>query len=288
MMAGYTLLDLPRPKKGYRPSVDTRRADGVVRFESFERVLKEDALRARLIRRAMKAHPELFGPEAIDLMNQLWKGVRTQVPPPTLASAQFMRIIRNLVIGNVWPWVEDIDLQPAVTATLLPTGMWVPASELPNVDPRKMMARLKSDLHRTGITGEAGYLIAGLNAEFDVRRQGYDFHYHLIAGGWKARSLQKLRDLPKYSDARREPHEVGLNDISRVRISQEWLHSLPNPLTYILQFWCHTVQRRSWRASPSFALNAASSNTAYRNPTTPSGCSGSIAGRYLTSLCSTA
>ena len=113
--------------------------------------------------------------------------------------------------------------------------MWVPAGELQNADPRQMMARLQSDLNRMGITAASGYVLAGLHAEFDVRREGYDFHYHLIAAGEKARLLRKLRKRGKYKARRKQPWEVGLKNCARVRISKKPLFNLPEPITYIAQ-----------------------------------------------------
>jgi hypothetical protein len=117
----------------------------------------------------------------------------------------------------------------------MPTGLWVPASNLGNADPNLMMRRLASDLDRSGITGASGYLLAGLHAEFDIRREGYDFHYHLVAGGGKAKALKNLRRMPKYSAPRTEPWEQGLSERPRVRISRKHLTNLPDPLLYVIQ-----------------------------------------------------
>jgi hypothetical protein len=147
---------------------------------------------------------------------------------------------REIIIGNLWRFIEELDIAPVVTAALLPTRTWVPASDLDGTEPPSMMRRLASDLDRSGVTRADGYLIAGLHAEFDIRREGYDFHYHMVVGGEKAKAIENLRTRPKYSAPRTEPWEQGLKDRPRVRQSRKPLTNMPDPLTYVVQsFYPH-------------------------------------------------
>lgn len=235
-MARLGIKDLPNPKIGFQPSRDTRRADGKVKFETVRNGRDEDAARARLMRKAIKKHSNKFYRSVVmDLKRRMVEGSKTGVPHASLASSLNMRMWRAVIIGNLWPLVEDDDLAPAVTATLIPRGLWVSASKLKNANPQAMMRRLRSDCDRTGIAQAKGYLFAGLHAEFDVRREGYDFHYHVVAGGEKAEAIENLRSMPKYSALRTEPCEKGLPNRPRVRKSRIPLYNMPDPLTYVLQ-----------------------------------------------------
>jgi len=236
-MAGYRIKDLPKPKKGYRVGRDTRRADGKISFESKRQCRCEDAQREKLILSSIRRYPDAINvDEALDLAGDMDSAaLEDRLVLLTMASSLYMRKMRSLVIGNLWPLVENLRLAPARTATLLPTGMWVPASDLDRVDPNRLMHRLRRDCQRVGIDKASGYLIAVLHAEFDVRREGYDFHYHLVAGGEKAWLLERLRCLKKYSAPRSEPWEQGMPDRPRVWVSSKPLNNLPDPLTYILK-----------------------------------------------------
>lgn len=236
-MAAPTLLDLPDPEEPFRPRFDTRRPDGVVIFPSEETSWKELKSRIVMVEQYLRNYPDLPNIEARELLRQLKKGVAAQVPSPTAACPVFTDEFRHRVVGNLWPHVEDELAGIVVTATLMPTGLWVPAGQLQHQIPKLMMRRLCSDLDRVGVTAQTGFVMAGLHAEFDERREGYDFHYHLVAGGWKARALEGLRDRPKYSVGRSEPHEMGMVDRPRVRVSKQVLTNLPDPLTYAIQYW---------------------------------------------------
>ncbi|WP_156405487.1 hypothetical protein [Sphingomonas sp. Root710] len=190
-----------------------------------------------MVEQYLRNYPDLPNLDARELLRRLKKGVATQVPSPTAACPVFTDELRHRVVGNLWPHVEDELAGIVVTATLMPTGLWVPAGQLQHQIPRLMMRRLCSDFDRVGVTTQTGFVMAGLHAEFDERREGYDFHYHLVAGGWKARALEALRDRPKYSVGRSEPHEMGMADRPRVRISKQVLTNLPDPLTYSIQYW---------------------------------------------------
>ena len=114
--------------------------------------------------------------------------------------------------------------------------MWVPADQLGNTEPPSFMTRLRGDFDRAGVRSAGGWLLAGLHAEFDIRREGYDFHYHCIGAGEKIAAIDEgLRGLPKYQQGQPEPHEVGLPEHPRVRISRAPLYNLPDPLTYVVQ-----------------------------------------------------
>lgn len=234
-MAGIKYENMPRPKQPFRPDRDTRSVDGKVTFDTFSSKLKEDADRAALIMKTIDQYPGLFGDEAIDLANRLVRGVETHNPPATPASSLFMRNVRISVIGNLWRLVEDEALQPAVTATLQPAEMWVPADELMAVNPNTFMRRLRADLYRAGFGRMHGYLLVGLHSEFDVNRGGYDFHYHLAAGGEMATAIDNLRSVRRFQAGRIEPHERDLPQSTRIMVSREQLYNLPSPLTYILQ-----------------------------------------------------
>ena len=201
--------NMPLPKAPFRPDRDTRREDGKIVFQTLSFSLNEDAKRISLVGQSIESYPGLFGDDAIDLMNRLNEGVETHVPPPTMASHLFSRGACARIVGNLWPVVEDEQLAPAVVATLRPTDMWVPTSELNDTSPKVMMRRLEGDLHRAGFTKLKGYLLAQLHAEFDVNRDGYDFHYHLVAGGEMAQAIDKLRAVRRFKPRSRATARSG-------------------------------------------------------------------------------
>ena len=255
-MAGLGLQHLPAPKRGYRPIKDTRRPDDKVDFESKGFSKRQDQLRSHRLFQSLEDLPVREHGQAVDLAQRLREGVEGNSPPRTIASSLYMRHLRNRIIGNLWPIVEDA-YDDVVVATLMPTGMWVPASELSDTSPRLLMKRLINDLDRTGVTCAPGTLFAGLHAEFDVRRGGYDFHYHLVATGEKAMALDNLRDMPKYKSERLELHEAGMKERPRVKVTRGPFTNMPEPITYVVQSWLPhrptkiladgTVERSSFR-----------------------------------------
>jgi len=234
-MAGKKKEQLPLPKRPYRADRDTRREDGVCNFETVRACCVEDATRARLMRGAVEQFPGLFDIEALALAANLDEGAETQAPYPTLASKLFFRDQRLRWTGAMWELAEDENLQPAMVATLRPNGMWVPHDELMNNSPRSLMRRLESDLFRAGITKLKGWLLAGLHAEFDVNRKGWDFHYHLAGGGEKGQHVDDLRDVRRFKLGRVQRHEIGLPESARIVCRREPLYNLPDPLTYVMQ-----------------------------------------------------
>lgn len=234
-MAGISFEDMPPPRRSFRPDRDTRRPDGQVTFEALSATLREDATRAGLTLKSVEQIPEPFVGEAIGLANKLAQGAETHVPSPTLASSLFMRSVRIRVIGNLWPLVENEALGFAATATLRPMGMWVPSSELHGFQPHVVNRRLKADIYRADIHKLKGYMLVGLHSEFDVNRGGYDFHYHIVAGGEMADAIDALRDVGRFSSGRIQPHEAGLPESARIIRSRDPLYNLPEPLTYVLQ-----------------------------------------------------
>ncbi|KQM14676.1 hypothetical protein ASE49_10895 [Novosphingobium sp. Leaf2] len=140
----------------------------------------------------------------------------------------------------MWPLVEDPANSPVAFVTLLRRHMWVPADRLVGVNPRNLNKRLINDLNRAGVTAADGWLYGTLDAEFDSRRGGYDFHHHLIVSGGKVAAMERLRGLGPYAPGRSGAHEEGRRDIDRVQVKRV-RDNLPDPMTYATKFRVFSV-----------------------------------------------
>lgn len=231
-MSGRRWEDLPRPRAGFRPSEDTRRADGKISFETLEDCRSEDRLCTKALRRWSRKLDPGLREAAQDLEHRLLLAAnRPAMAAETLASKVYARNIRERIVGNLWPMVEDLATGPVAFVTLLPVNMWVPAAQLLSVNPRRLIKRLRNHLDRAGVTAAGGWLYGTLDAEFDSRRGGYDFHFHLIVAGDKTAALEGLRALGRYAPVRCGAHEVGRRGIDRIQVQTD-IDNLPDPLTY--------------------------------------------------------
>lgn len=236
-MAGITLTDMPRQKKPFRLDRDTRRADGVVKYPSFEAALKEDRYRARCLANT-SGLSRWEARKAEDLRLRLVNAKETGVSAQTLASAIFHRQVRMPILEAVWKLVEDPALQPCGFVTLQRRNGLYHANDLHTVSTADHIKRLRNDFDRSGVTAAKGFGFFGLDSEFDANRYGgvWDFHYHGMVGGEKLLALEALRERRSYLNARVHPLEIGLKESPRVQI-QTALYNLPNPITYCLESW---------------------------------------------------
>ncbi|MDE2171748.1 MAG: hypothetical protein KGJ57_20350 [Sphingomonadales bacterium] len=240
-MVGSTLYDLPMPPKGYRPDRDTADPDGVIKFETEEKARAEDRLRARRLKKAAETYPPVERTSALALARRLEKEAGHMFDPSdTLASKVLYRNGRWLIIGNLWHFVDQFPEWGLWHITLLPKGMWTSADDLQTLKPKTLMSRLRHDLRRAGLADYPGFVFAGLDAEFDVNRQGYDMHYEVILCGPTREPFDLLREKPKYQGACVRAAAYGLPARPRVWIEAIDRATLPHPLTYAIKsHWNH-------------------------------------------------
>lgn len=160
----------------------------------------------------------------------------------SLASAIYMRNLRQRVSGQIW-WlaIRTANLQPR-TFTLFPRGWEVPAGKLSSFNPIQRLAALRSLINRCGGTEAGGYLILFIHGEFEPRRRVYQIHVHGLAAGalWRVIN-EKVRKTPS---VRTIKGAYGRTDFVRHRLRMDGeLTDLPRPLTYLLKsYWPSRAQ----------------------------------------------
>jgi hypothetical protein len=226
----------PRAPLAFRPSAAAQNGDDKSNFETLQKSINEDATRASLLgKQARKMSPE-ERPKALHLAQRLWEGVRDPAcPPETLASSLYTRDVRDRLAGNVTQLITDPMCDPTAFVTLIRIGMWVPAEDLVATNPHTLNQRLRNDLNRHGVTAASGGLIGTLDAEYDSRRRGAEFHWHLVMWGEKLAAVEKFRDLDLYKPERVGAHDEGKPDIHRVVVERRIRH-LSNSVAYALKF----------------------------------------------------
>jgi hypothetical protein len=262
-MTGVTLDSLPKPPPGYRPSKDTRREDGVVTFETFSASLDQTESRASRLLVSIAALSEAEVDHALDLHRRLTDTVKTHIPYPTLACALYMRGLRERAIGWGWYTLDQFPDEAKGTACLIPIGMIVPADDLHLVDPGNLIKRLRNDFDRCGVTAAPGFIFAGLDAEFDITRGVYHFHYQLFGAGEKIDALNNLRDMPKYDSTRREGLEGRSAEFARVQIKRGPFYNDPASLSYALKGY---VAHHPSMLMPDGSLQRSSKDRAIPDP----------------------
>jgi hypothetical protein len=197
-------------------------------FETAEQTEEEDRLRARTLIKAAAAG-DVPVSQALRLAARLNRATHRK-GPPTLASSCYMTHLRRRVVSNVWPLMEAAGYTNLSTVTLIPSKWSCSPSGLQFRDAGDMMRTITADLKRVGAGDLAGWAYGALHGEWGIKSERYDPHGHFIAAGDMRDAFEALRDLPKYRPTDRVT--------TPVRISQKRLHSMPDPLTYVLQrYW---------------------------------------------------
>lgn len=231
-MSGLGLFRLPRSASKYRK--------GILQtgFESKDQARAEDALRARWLER-----PSLLKSKLVDqgaaakLAARLTRSAQSNAFPKSLSCARFMRKKRLAVVSSIWALVHEQAADPVNTVTII-SGKWTTSPEsLMQLDPRKLLNGLRTDLNRCGAAKADGGLIGFLHGEFEPNRRLYQPHCHLVATGEMSDVLDQLRDLDKYQPVRGNDLDA-IPIASPVRIQRRPLSNMPLPLTYLLKsYW---------------------------------------------------
>lgn len=220
----------------FRPSAAAQNGDEKSNFETLQMCINEDATRAGLLTKHVRKMDPGESPKALRLAQNLMEGVRHPAhPPETLASSLYARDVRDRLAGNVTQLISGPMCDPTAFVSLIRTGMWVPAKDLAATSPRTLNRRLRNDFNRSGVTAASGGLIGTLDAEFDSRRGGSEFHWHLLGWGEKLAALENLRALDAYKPERVGTHDEGRPEIHRVVVERQIRH-LSNSVAYALKF----------------------------------------------------
>lgn len=237
-MGRLLLGDLPKPKLANRIDRQTRRSDGELAILSRARAQAEDKTRIKALGRTSGLSPD----EAVmaeDLRNRMKRAVDVGKVPETLASSDTHRKEIIPILSHLWKLIEENPYLPIAMVTFRPRRMLVETDDLLEKSPFKLKRQLRNHLDRAGVTQTPGFLLAGLDAEFDANRGNngvFDFHFHGIAGGEKIAALEGLREFEPYDNARIDPLEQDMKESCRLKIQEE-LVDMPTPLVYSLKSW---------------------------------------------------
>ncbi len=235
------LSDMRRPKLPFRLDRTTGEADGLIVGRTPERAQREDRIRLKALREAHLHCPALAA-EAMDLHDRMARAIGAGEVPNTLPSAECWRVQCTPPVEHLSKEIEEFGPDRAALATFRPQGMVWEGDALLGVNPRVLKKTLRNHLDRAGVTRASGFLLAGLDLEFDANRGRtgvWDGHWHAIVGGDKIEALEALRERRAYKNIRVHPLERGMTVQPRVHILPG-LANLPHPICYCLKGWaCH-------------------------------------------------
>jgi len=229
-VASLSIHQLPLPCSSFR--IDIRSE-----FESYLAAAKEDALRAKKLRKLALSRKPKHAAKLNALADMLGPEL-TQQTPQTLASSRFMRDLRIRVIGAVWKLAAQSDLPLRRYDIVKPSWALSPKA-FRDATPIALKAKLRADLLRAaasigfdGVPQINGFLIAFLHGEyteFDDSRAHLHPHFHcLVSGDWIA-VVEAMRAQRGY-----KPTAASLTPI---RASRK-LDDLPYALSYLLKsYW---------------------------------------------------
>jgi hypothetical protein len=163
----------------------------------------------------------------------------------SLASATYMRNLRQRVSGQVWSLFDRTrNLNPR-TFTLFPRGWEVPAGQLHRFNPQRKLNALRSLINRSGGGQADGYLLAVIHGEFEPGRQVYQLHVHCLAAGGLRDVVDKA--VRKTPTVRVVFGAYGVTDFVRFRLRMDGEPTnLPSAFTYLVKsYWVSRLQYRN-------------------------------------------
>ena len=103
-------------------------------------------------------------------------------PPQSRASALYMRKVRRNLGGAILEFLERYS-DEVRGFTLLSEQWEVSATELTPADIKRVIKQVRNHVHRLKTASRPGFVIAGLDGEFDATRKLFVLHLHGIVGG---------------------------------------------------------------------------------------------------------
>jgi len=177
--------DWPMPPRRHRP----KRQAGF-NFETAEKARAQDMKRARLI----QSNRSLAKRRARKLSKALKNATSF---PRNLASMRYCRR-RRLAINGQLGWLVKRKGGPLTLATLLPRGWLIPADELSEVSPRKLLAQIRAVLSRAGASNADGWAYLVMDCEYVEYLDAFAFHVHGVCAGGMAGVIGSLRERRKF------------------------------------------------------------------------------------------
>lgn len=234
-MSCQTILDLKRPKKGYRLDREQDGASSDAQFETKVSCLREDEFRAKQLRAGRKKLRKSQRKRAKSLRRAL---LDVDVTPETLASRRYTRDVRWRLAGDLWRLVDaHSDLQPRLF-TIIPKGWERALGELATFDPVKELHAFRNALVRKGARADSGFLFCMIDFSYDEATMTFRPHLHGIAAGEHLACIELLRTTAQFCIDQIAVPEVGVR--SRIRVSRGAITTPERACTYAVKFLCNS------------------------------------------------
>lgn len=112
-------------------------------------------------------------------------------PPHSRASSLRSRQHRRFLGGAVLKLIESCGM-PVKAFTLLSEEWVVPSNQLTPVRVRRLMKQVRNHLDRLGDARGRGFVVAGLDGEYDEAIQAFVIHLHGILGGDRINAFDRI------------------------------------------------------------------------------------------------
>ena len=208
-------------------------------FEALSASREEDHLRAKLLRKAVKKYPDQMDAEvAVALAARLEAASQGGDVPESLSSTTYMRGQRIYIAGALWKLIRRAKGKKANAFTIIPRTWEFTPDELDSVDPRPMLAALRTALYGRGAAQANGWIVAFIHGEFDPIKKVYRLHVHGFAYGEMVEVIDRLRILPNYK-TRYRLSDGSLSPVyRRIQVTRKRSTNLVSQITYRLQsYW---------------------------------------------------
>lgn len=172
-------------------------------------------------------HPELDYKAGRALIAKLESGLIPEASSSTLASAVYMRTVRERFIDASIAALEQYDWQNLRTFTLMNVGWVFTSAELDGITAVTIKRQLRTHLNRIGITADMGFFLAFVHGEFEPVSRLYTLHFHGVATAEVADLMKGLVGKWGYTRTR-----TGASPLRCERIN----HPV-RQLSYLLKFY---------------------------------------------------
>ncbi|MDQ0349817.1 hypothetical protein [Ancylobacter vacuolatus] len=176
-----------------------RRSTTFHRFETREKVLREDKKRARLLRKTAANIPVsgnvpvLSGARELRRLAARLERVQEGRIPRTLASSRKMRRVRRKVFRAIMQEFEVFEDEEVRTFTVISRSWCIDPERLQILTAKHLKRQFLSHLERSGISSIEGCLVAFIHGEFEPTSGLFQLHLHGMGTRKKVRALHRLK-----------------------------------------------------------------------------------------------
>lgn len=194
------------------------------RFETSAKARNEDAKRVALLRSQLVKAPTWL---PTDKVNNLADRLASDEAPASMASGRHMRIVR-------WRFLRKLDRalsiygdDELVTFTVLNRNWVIPGDQLLDNDLAAITSQFENHLRRVGITGQSGFLLAFLEAEYEPQAGVFTVHFHGVGAANIRPALHRLTPRMGYTKLPSGAVPIKVMAVKN-RVRQ---------VAYLLKFW---------------------------------------------------